>query len=413
MEESQMNKRLHVTTSMDVIFGNVDLLSEILLRLPARSLIRFGLVCKLWLYITTRTQFRLNHCRTLALSNTLPHSGVYFYNNLTNLQRIDSVTLNDNVTSLPPVPLLDQMAAKTGSPVKVTQYCNGLLMCVITSKNEVSDLKLGFVYNPAKNEYHPLPNPYVKYYELIYGYYLMFDPLEPPYYKVYCVKRLGTTFRGFFFGSRDLEISVYVPGTDSWRSCCRFYANYTTHFDSGVFWNGAIHWLGESSSVHFDAKSEEVVMKSMPRRPHGDFDEKIRYFGESCGHLHLIQVQSRYAKKFNVLELDKDTWKWSVKYRVHLARLISTFPEMAKQALYGVQYMYSILSVIRGEKDDNSVLLLTIPGKVVMYNLVHRTTKVIRELPDEVSDTLHFNHVSAYQYTESLFPVRKWNSIGK
>lgn len=83
-----------------------------------------------------------------------------------------------------------------------------------------------------------------------------------------------------------------MPGTESWRSCCRFYANYTTRFDSGVFWNGAIHWIGEDSSVHFDAKSEEVVMKNMPPRPQGDFAEKIRYFWEWGGHLHLVQVQS-------------------------------------------------------------------------------------------------------------------------
>lgn len=408
-----MHKRLAVTAAVDVIAGNVDLLSEILLRLPARSLIRFGLVCKLWLYIITRTQFRLSHCRTLALSNVLPHSGVYFYNSLTNLQKFDSVPLNDNVTSLPPLPFLDQMAAKIGSSIKVLQSCNGLLMCVINSKNELSDLKLGFVYNPAKNEYHTLPNPYAKYYEVVYGYYLIFDPLEPPYYKVFCIKRLGTTFRGLFYGSRDLEVCVYVPDTESWKSCCRFYANYTTRFDSGVFWNDAIHWIGEGSSVHFDAKSEEVVTKSMPPRPQGDFDEKIRYFGEWGGHLHLVQVQSRYAKKFNVLELDKDTWKWSVKYRVHIARLISTFPEMVKQVPYGIQYVFSILSVIRGEKEENSVLLLTIPGKVVAYNLVLKTTKVIRELPDEVSDHLRFNHVCAYKYTESLFPVRKWNTIAK
>ncbi|XP_060212503.1 F-box protein At5g07610-like [Lycium barbarum] len=413
MEESHMHKRLAVTSGVNVIAGNIDLLSEILLRLPARSLIRFSLTCKLWFYIITGTQFRLSHCRTLALSNALPYSGVYFYNSLTNLQNIDSVPLTGNVTNLPPLPLLDQMAAKTGYPVKVTQSCNGLLMCVISSRTEVSDLKLGFVCNPAKNEYHPLPGPYDKNYEVVCGYNLIFDPSEPPYYKVFCIKRLGTTFRGFSFGSTDLEVSVYVPGSESWRSCCHFYVDYTTRFDCGVFWNGAIHWIGEYFSVHFDAKSEEVVIKNMPPRPQGDFTEKIRYFGEWGGHLHLIQVQTRYAKRFNVLELDKDTWKWSVKYHVHLARLISAFPEMIKQTPYGIHYAFSILSVIRGENEEDSVLLLTIPGKVVAYNLVRKTTKVVRELPGEVANTLHFNHVSAYKYTESLFPVREWSNTKK
>ncbi|KAK4359650.1 hypothetical protein RND71_021879 [Anisodus tanguticus] len=131
-----------------------------------------------------------------------------------------------------------------------------------------------------------------------------------------------------------------VTVSDSWRSCCRSSVPLFMGFDSGIFWNGAIHWVGDYFSIYFDANSEEV-------------------------HLHLIQVQSLYAKKFDVLELDKNTWKWSVKYRVHLARLISTFPDMVQQASSGRQYAFSILSVIRGENEKDSVLLLTIPGKVV------------------------------------------------
>ncbi|OIT03274.1 PREDICTED: F-box protein At5g07610-like [Nicotiana attenuata] len=407
MEESHIDKRLVVTAAVDVIAGNVDLLSEILLRLPARSLIKFSLVCKLWFSIINSMQFRVSHCRALAFSSAPTPSGIYFYNCLTNLQKVESLPLTYNVTSLPPLQFLE-VAANIGDGIKVTQSCNGLLMCVISTKTEVSELKLGIVYNPAKNEYHKLPNPYVMYYEVVYGYSLIFDPSEPPYYKALCIKRLGTTFKGHFFGTSDYEVSVYVPGNKSWRSCCRFSPPYGMRFDSGVFWNGGIHWIGEYSSVYFDAKSEEVVVKNMPPRPQGYCSEKIRYFGEWGGHLHLIQVQSLYAKKFNVLELDKDTWKWSVKYRVHLARLISAFPEIVQQTAYGTQYAFSILSVIRGENEEDSVLLLTIPGKVVAYNLVLKTAKVVRELPGEIGETLRFNPVSAYQYAESLVPVKDW-----
>ncbi|XP_059315593.1 F-box protein At5g07610-like [Lycium ferocissimum] len=403
MEESHMHKRLAVTTAVDVIAGNADLLFEILLRLPARSLIRFSIVCKLWFSVITSMQFRLSHCRILAFSNALSPSGIYFYNCLTKSQKIESLAFADNVTSLPPIQFLDQMAPNIRdtyeiTQAKVMQSCNGLLMYVFTSKTDVGIIKIGIVYNPAKKEARVLRSPYKKYDDKFVYYNLISDPSEPPYYKVLCVTRLGSWFS-------DIDVSVYVPESESWSSCCRSSVPSFMNFESGVFWNGAIHWIGEYSSVYFDVNSEKVAMISMPPRPQGYCSQKIRYFGEWGGHLHLIQVQSLYAKKFNVLELDKDTWKWSVKYRVHLARLISSFPDMVQQTSFGIQYAFSILSVIRGEKEEDSVLLLTIPGKVVAYNLVRKTAKVVRELPGEVGDTLCFNHVSAYQYTESLFPL--------
>ncbi|XP_059317549.1 F-box protein At5g07610-like [Lycium ferocissimum] len=409
MEESHMHKKLALTAAVDVIAGNADLLYEILLCLPARSLIRFSIVCKLWFSIITSMQFRLSHCRTLAFSNALPLSGIYFYNCLTNLQKIESLALADNVTSLPPLQFLDQFNLSIGSAddvteFKVTQSCNGLLMCIFTVRSHVGTIKRGIVYNPANKEVLLLPTPYKKYDGCI-CYNLISDPSEPPYYKALCVTRLGGWYS-------NIDVSVYVPGSNSWRSYCRV-AAHDMCYDSGVFWNGAIHWIGEFSSIYFDVNSEKVAMIRMPPRPQGYCSEKIRYFGEWGGHLYLIQVQSLYAKKFNVLELDKDTWKWSVKYRVHLARLISAFPEMVQQTSSGTRYAFSILSVIRGENEEDSVLLLTIPGKVVAYNLVRKTAKVVRELPGEVANTLHFNHVSAYQYTESLFPVQKWNIIPK
>ncbi|XP_009773038.1 F-box protein At5g07610-like isoform X1 [Nicotiana tabacum] len=410
VEERHMHKRLAATAAVDVIAGNADLLSQILLHLPARSLIRFSPVCKLWFSIITSMQFRLSHSRTLAFSNTLTPSGIYFYNCLTNLQKVESLPLTANVTSLPPLQLVDHMAATLGdtlkdlqvkdTQVKITQSCNGLLMCVITCKTGVSNIRRGIVYNPANKGCHLLPTPYDNKYSEVVCYNLIVDPLEPPYYKAVRIKHVNTY-------SSNIEVSVYVPGSESWRSCCRFSRPFGMHFDSGVFWNGAIHWIGEYSFISFDVKSEEIAMKNMPARPQGDCTQKIRYFGEWGGHLHLIQVQSLHAKKFIVLELDKDTWRWSVKYRVHLARLISAFPEMVQQTSSGTQYAFSILSVIRGEKEEDSVLLLTIPGKLIAYNLVLKTVEVVRELPGEIGDTLRFNHASAYHYNESLIPVKK------
>ncbi|KAF3624085.1 hypothetical protein FXO38_30435 [Capsicum annuum] len=218
--------------------------------------------------------FRILHSRCLAFPNAVPPTGIYFYNWLAKVQNLESLSLTDNASSLPP--LQDELTTSTtiGGDVvevidfKVTQSCNGLTI------------------------------------------------------------------------------------------------------------------------------SEEVGRIELPHAPRGTCNPKMRYFGESGGHLHLIRVQILYANKFIVLELD--TLMWSMKYLVHLARLISAFPEMAQQTPSGTQYAYSILSLMRGEMEEDSVLLLTIPGKVVGHNLVLKTVKAIRELPGEVHDTLRFDHLSAY-----------------
>lgn len=66
-----MDNKLLVIAAVEVIARNADILSEILVRLPARSLIRFSVVCKLWYSIITSMYFRVRHSRCLAFSNAL------------------------------------------------------------------------------------------------------------------------------------------------------------------------------------------------------------------------------------------------------------------------------------------------------------------------------------------------------
>ncbi|KAF3624086.1 hypothetical protein FXO38_30436 [Capsicum annuum] len=398
-----MDKKL-VIAAVDVIASNTDILCEILVRLPASSLIRFSAVCKLWYSIIMSMPFRIHHSRCLAFANALPPTGIYFYNCLAKVQNLESLSLTDNVSSLPP--LHDELTTSTtiGGDVvevidfKVTQSCNGLFMCILTERSNTSTSRKGLVYNPVNKFRYVLPTCTMS---DEWEYYNLISYPEPPYYKALC----ATYLAGGNLGVSSM--GLYMLEGDSWRHCGSMDA--TGHgFDSGVFWNGAIHWIGVYFSVYFVVSSEEVGRIELPMAPRGPCNQKLRYFGESGGHLHLIRVKNLYAKKFIVLELDKDTLTWSMKYRVHLAKLISTFPEMAQQTPSGTQYAYSILSLIRGEMEEDSVLLLTIPGKVVTYNLVLKTVNVIRELPGEVHDTLRFDHLSSYQYTASFAPGEDW-----
>ncbi|GER29579.1 F-box family protein [Striga asiatica] len=109
------------------------------------------------------------------------------------------------------------------------------------------------------------------------------------------------------------------------------------------------------------------------------------YFGESCGHLHYIYVRLQ----FKVYEMRRDYSEWFVKYEVNL------FP-LLKEA-------FSILCVVRGEKEEGSFLVVQIPGKAVRYNIVCGTFDVLYEFAGVNSPgRLRYSGVDAFQYVETL-----------
>ncbi|KAD4982820.1 hypothetical protein E3N88_19491 [Mikania micrantha] len=102
------------------------------------------------------------------------------------------------------------------------------------------------------------------------------------------------------------------------------------------------------------------------------------YFGESRGHLHFIMTDYRHGKCLNldVYEMLKDYFGWLVKYQVNLNQLPGAFPGIICKRGYG----FYVFDVVRGERDDDTFLVLVIPGKIVTYNLHDKIFRVICNL---------------------------------
>lgn len=58
------------------------------------------------------------------------------------------------------------------------------------------------------------------------------------------------------------------------------------------------------------------------------------YFGESNGHLHLIEINNAPATRFSVYEMEMDYSGWFVKYHVDLGIVMETFPEAIDHSYY-------------------------------------------------------------------------------
>ncbi|PRQ41260.1 putative F-box domain-containing protein [Rosa chinensis] len=258
------------SSAAETIANIEDLLTQILLRLPARSPIRFQCVSKHWLSLISDPKFRLLH----NLQNPNPKiSGLFPDTTIPAMPMIiiplgKAIPSRINRPKALPVRCFDDACCR----INILRSCNGLLLCQLHARS----------------------------------------------------------------------------------TAC----------------SGALHWIRGKRSVdntklvHFNNLDEErlgsVAAASYHHLSKGEI--VYRYFGESGGHLHLIDTYEYSGNAFDVMEMGRDYSGWFVKYH-------------------------------KGHPADEEVLMLHVPGKVVSYNLRSKTVTTSSELTSRdyllIRDWLH------------------------
>ncbi|KAL9409365.1 hypothetical protein AB3S75_047706 [Citrus x aurantiifolia] len=380
----------------EVIANLDDLLTEILIRLPIKSLLKFKSVSKHWLSLISNPVF----CRRLSLIRK-PITGL-FVDRIAlkvNNPEYDFINLDSNPSS-PPFRTLTFVNDSYG--IQILQSCNGLLLCSGGHGNY-------YICNPSTNQCRLLPQAPVGggVSGSILGVNLAFDPSKSSYYQVVYVGACDSFLDG------QLHMEIYSSETGDWRPYGGILpAPSGINFNTGVFWNGAINWESSSEiSLYFDVDQEKVKEMPMPPIPDG-WDRGIyQYFGESGSHLHLTDFYG--ASPFIVYEMRTDYSGWFVKYHVDLGGVTAAFPEMIRTYRDPQDldyYEYSILGVVREENDDDSYMLLHLPNKVVHYDLKDNTLKEVLDVASNGSQavdasSLQYRWFGAFQYHRSLASV--------
>ncbi|KAL8510787.1 hypothetical protein ACS0TY_017562 [Phlomoides rotata] len=138
-------------------------------------------------------------------------------------------------------------------------------------------------------------------------------------------------------------------------------------------------------------------------------DSRFHYYlGESCDHLHYMEL-FEVRIQFDVYEMKRDYSEWFVKYRVDLSPVVASYPVMYMDDFdptIWYPYGFSIFTLVRGVKEEDSFLVLHIPGEVVRYNLVNGSFETIHEFEgaetDVIEGSLRYVLTNGYQYIESL-----------
>ncbi|KAK4282062.1 hypothetical protein QN277_013482 [Acacia crassicarpa] len=387
----------------EAVAGNIDILSEILLRVPAKPLLKFKCVSKQWLTLISDPQF----CRSHTLRHHNPHalpSALLLNNNYRPSPHFQVVPLrtSNSVSPVVRVPYFDYLNVPR---VTILQSCNGLLLC--SSGFLVTDDDRGFRYfvcNPTTKQFTVVNLPDREVRDRLITLNLAFEPSRSPHYRVISI---SSGISGVTDDGLSLEIRVYSSETDSWSECgvC-FIASFSMAIHAGVYCNGAIHWSSQGEdSVYFEVDSQ--CLKTLPMPPDTEDWEyrTLAYFGESRGHLHLILVEPHQRVVFDILEINEDYSGWSVRYHVDLTPMQTSFPELIWY-FKEKNESFSILCVLRQPKEEDSMVVLVVDGRVMSFNLVNHTSRQLCDLelcvmPDGCAP-FSYERSEAFQYFESL-----------
>ncbi|XP_004305299.1 PREDICTED: F-box protein At5g07610-like [Fragaria vesca subsp. vesca] len=372
------------------IVGSIDeLLTQILERVPALSLIRSKCVSKQWLSLISDPDFHRRH----TFQNPNPK----------------------------------------------------ILAFLSPETNQDQKHRPVYVVNPTTNQFRALFPPTLRddvTRSTLVRYALAFDPSQSPHYKVLCVTNDDDDG-----GHHDIEI--YSSETGEWKHLKTPYfpRERAMHFGwrsrlGAVYCNGAVHWLRsrheaglrfglyggngimgfrrekKTGVLHYFEISQErfLVVSAIPPVPSVVKNIPLkgnepttwpnlaqRYFGVCGGRLYLIETYDHCLTQFDVMEMEKDYSGWFVKYQVDLNPLVAAFPGQDCN-VFVVLCLFQEEETDYGVEDTSTHLLLHLSGKVISYNLRSKTFRTSVELVNKelaLGNHLYLEDV-VFPYMETL-----------
>lgn len=327
----------------------------------------------------------------------------------------------DAATPKPCLAFLESDKHKNG--IRISQSCNGLLLCPTDFAYTSNDDVKYYVYNQTTNESRLIPLPCYETEDsvavavTVTAMNLAFDPSISQHYKVVSLSVVNMTYFSY------TRVDVYSSETGRWRASKAEFPRDCDRLDfsNGVFLNGAIHWAsyrGETS-YYFDVENE--CFKIMPMPPPEDGETRIiRFFGETARRLFLVHFHDASTMKFDVFMLEHDYSKWTVKHHVDFSRRHVYMSDLKHNSWSDhvhhfrrrliVFNKFHILSMICGRDEDDLSMVIYMPGRdrkgkgLMIYNLRKKELKRVHSpVP---SWDLRLLEVNGFYVVHPLFSTR-------
>nr|GEX62449.1 hypothetical protein [Tanacetum cinerariifolium] len=331
------------SSSAQAIISNDDLLTEILVRLSALSLVLFKSVSKHWFSLIKQAA-NLTFRRNIdPPSGLIIYKGSFTYEFVPLDIRIPLLATN-NFTFCPDV----QNECRA---VEILDSCNGLLLCRTLSGK----------YPSISNMFKVLPKPDnvtpCRINQFFGELKMAFDPTKSPHYKLVYAETVALD--PHLNEDMRVQIHTFSSETGNW-SLCR------------DVWGKKIRKL--------NFMNEHPVLTALPTP--STLDGMVGYYhplfvsrgflllvGEHDGHFH--------NRHFTIYEKGNVYSEWSVKYTVNLNDII---PDMFSRR-------EKIFGIVLGEREEDSFLVWLLGRKVVQHKIVSKTLNTISDLGP--NDNLH------------------------
>ncbi|KAJ3678019.1 hypothetical protein LUZ60_001822 [Juncus effusus] len=303
---------------------NDDLLVEILVRLPLKSLSRFKCVSKSW--------HRLISDNYLQKRLPLISTGVFFRSEADQFKEPKYAYTSQNGTiqdfKLNFFPFHEESTIVDG--------CNGLLLYY------TSVLRTYYVVNTTTKRWVSLPI----FHKRTQLSLLAFDPYSSSQYKVVCFTK---------FRKNSAEVEIYSSETNKWdQHEIRFGVETDAMSATMHYFNGILYVLAYPNfvaSINFTKISCDLIQLPEPMNRDG----KI---GHSQGNLYYAHIDGDKIKIWMLKDL-KSSKEWKLKHEINLR-------EMTTERNDGREQNQINLLAFHPEKD---LVYLWVPGKMICYNL--------------------------------------------
>ena len=117
-------------------------------------------------------------------------------------------------------------------------------------------------------------------------------------------------------------------------------------------------------------------------------------------------VESPQDLEFDILELKEDRSEWSVRFHVNLNPLRAPFRHSNLDIAHMVGLFY-IFCVVRQEKEEESMLVFFMDGRVMAYNLVDHSLRELSRFGPFLKGGSRFD---VFHYYENLSRVGPSNA---
>ncbi|XP_015898726.1 F-box/kelch-repeat protein At3g23880-like [Ziziphus jujuba] len=304
-----------------------ELMIEILLRLPPKSLGRFKLVCKKWFSTINSFSFSVQHALHQNHANNASNLCLAFAHEIETKRRLSYYALEAMQTVLLQhyyAPLIDQLIPM--KTIRVDSTCNGLVF--------FSDLNLAKwgLWNPTTGQAKILPSS---------SFQALDESLSPRWYNC---KHVGFGFdtksmdykvvmiHKLFIGSDTVVVEIYSLEKNSWTTIATYSHEVLqiNHWCFGVFSNGMISWKAsyykekDGRTLHdkiimLDMSSGTIITTLFPStvsdlHPSSKSNKRdCLVFKESLTLVHCYDSTSWSRKTFDIWVLgkygDNESWK--------------------------------------------------------------------------------------------------------